>query len=79
MKGETFSNPPSDTMLGSLVNYITIGPLGDYSPMNANFGLLPAIPKVRGKGKKDRQVEKVAKAWQAFASWKEGDQLVVSP
>ncbi len=79
MKGETFSNPPSDTMLGSLVNYITIGPLGDYSPMNANFGLLPAIPKVRGKGKKDRQVEKVAKAWQAFESWKEGDQLVVSP
>lgn len=69
MKGETFTSPPPDTMLGSLVHYITVGPLGDYSPMNANFGLLPAIPKVRGKGKKDRQVEKVAKAWQAFETW----------
>lgn len=69
MKGESFSSPPPDTMLGALVNYITVGPLGDYSPMNANFGLLPVVAKVRGKGKKDRQAEKVSKAWQSFQQW----------
>jgi methylenetetrahydrofolate--tRNA-(uracil-5-)-methyltransferase len=69
IKGESFSSPPPDTMLGALVNYITVGPLGDYSPMNANFGLLPVVAKVRGKGKKDRQAEKVSKAWQSFQQW----------
>ena len=64
-----FSNPPPDTMLGALVNYVTVGPLGEYSPMNANFGLLPTVAKVRGKGKKDRQAEKVSKAWQSFSAW----------
>lgn len=63
------SNPPEDCMLGALVNYVTVGPLGDYTPMNANFGLLPAIPKVRGQGKKDRQAEKVARARRSFEAW----------
>lgn len=69
LKGQRFTNPPADTILGALAQYITVGPLGDYSPMNANFGLLPAIPKVRGQGKKDRQAEKVSKAWRSFESW----------
>jgi folate-dependent tRNA-U54 methylase TrmFO/GidA len=37
--------------------------------MNANFGLLPTIPKVRGQGKKDRQTEKVSKAWRSYETW----------
>jgi methylenetetrahydrofolate--tRNA-(uracil-5-)-methyltransferase len=69
LKGQRFANPPADTILGALAQYITVGPLGDYSPMNANFGLLPAIPKVRGQGKKDRQAEKVSRAWRSFESW----------
>lgn len=69
LMGSKQTNPPADSMLGALVNYVTIGPLGDYAPMNANFGLLPAIPKVRGQGKKDRQVEKVSRAWKAFEAW----------
>ena len=69
LKSQNFKNPPSDTMLGALVNYVTVGPLGDYSPMNANFGLLPTIPKVRGQGKKDRQTEKVSKAWRSSETW----------
>ena len=68
----SFSNPPPGTMLGALVNYVTVGPLGEYTPMNANFGLLPTIVKVRGKGKKDRQAEKVSKAWQTFSVWLSG-------
>jgi methylenetetrahydrofolate--tRNA-(uracil-5-)-methyltransferase len=69
LKSARHSNPPENSMLGALVNYVTVGPLGDYAPMNANFGLLPAVAKVRGKGKKDRQVEKVTKAWQSFETW----------
>lgn len=69
LKGSAAVIPPPETMLGSLVNYITVGPLGDYSPMNANFGLLPQIPKVRGQGKKDRQAEKVSRAWRSFETW----------
>ena len=69
LKGEITTNPPADSMLGALVSYVTVGPLGDYAPMNANFGLLPAVAKVRGKGKKDRQVEKVSKARLAFETW----------
>jgi len=69
LKGESRTNPPADSMLGALVSYVTVGPLGDYAPMNANFGLLPAVAKVRGKGKKDRQAEKVSKARLAFETW----------
>ena len=69
LKGQITTNPPVDSMLGALVSYVTVGPLGDYAPMNANFGLLPAVAKVRGKGKKDRQVEKVSKARLAFETW----------
>jgi methylenetetrahydrofolate--tRNA-(uracil-5-)-methyltransferase len=67
-----FINPPSDSMLGSLVHYVTVGPLGEYSPMNANLGLLPGIPKVRGQGKKERHAEKVSRAWTSFERWREG-------
>lgn len=67
-------NPPSESMLGALVNYITVGPLGDYAPMNANFGLLPGIQKVRGQGKKDRQAEKISKASAAFETWLNGNE-----
>ena len=69
LKGAEAALPPRDSMLGALHNYVTVGPLGDYAPMNANFGLLPAVAKVRGKGKRDRQEEKVARAWQSFEQW----------
>lgn len=69
LTGTQYSNPPADSMLGALVNYITVGPLGDYAPMNANFGLLPAIAKVRGQGKKDRQLIKTSRAQTAFELW----------
>jgi methylenetetrahydrofolate--tRNA-(uracil-5-)-methyltransferase len=69
LNAQRHSNPPPASMLGALVHYITVGPLGDYTPMNANFGLLPAIPKVRGQGKKDRQIEKTRRAWETFERW----------
>jgi methylenetetrahydrofolate--tRNA-(uracil-5-)-methyltransferase len=74
LKGEQASLPPNDTMIGSLLNYVTVGPLGDYAPMNTNLGLLPAIAKVRGKGKKDRQEEKARNAWLSFDNWQSAQQ-----
>ncbi len=48
---------PVETMLGSLINYITDPTRTDFQPMNANFGLLPDLEqKVRGK--KERKLAK---------------------
>jgi methylenetetrahydrofolate--tRNA-(uracil-5-)-methyltransferase len=40
---------PRKTMLGSMANYVANGGVGDFSPMNANFGIVPLLEKkVRG-------------------------------
>ena len=43
---EPFVIPPQ-TMLGGLLAYLA-GPNDDFQPMNANFGLLPPMPRQRG-------------------------------
>ena len=68
--GSRFVSPPASSMLGSLLNYVTVGPLGDFQPMNANLGLLPTQPKVKGISKADRKAKQVAEAWQMFEGWK---------
>ena len=45
--------PPRGTMIRGLLDYIRAGGSGDFSPMNANFGLLP--PAVGVKSKKERR------------------------
>ena len=45
--------PPKETALGSLVAYITDTSRQNFQPMNANYGLMPALPgRVRGREKK---------------------------
>ncbi len=40
---------PCDTMLGAMANYVAHGGIGDFLPMNANFGIVPRLShKVRG-------------------------------
>lgn len=40
---------PRLTMLGAMANYIGEGSIGDFAPMNANFGIVPPLEKkVRG-------------------------------
>ena len=40
---------PRQTMLGSMANYVGEGSIGDFTPMNANFGIVPPLEqKVRG-------------------------------
>lgn len=41
---------PIETMLGALTHYISESALGDFQPMNANFGILPPLPeRIRDK------------------------------
>jgi methylenetetrahydrofolate--tRNA-(uracil-5-)-methyltransferase len=45
MKGMDPAPLPMETMLGSLLHYISHVPLKDFSPMNAMLGLLPELPE----------------------------------
>ncbi|MFB0509363.1 MAG: FAD-dependent oxidoreductase, partial [bacterium] len=42
LSGKEPITPPSETMLGGLIKYITT-PNKNFQPMNANFGVLPAV------------------------------------
>ncbi|MEO0079460.1 MAG: methylenetetrahydrofolate--tRNA-(uracil(54)-C(5))-methyltransferase (FADH(2)-oxidizing) TrmFO [candidate division WOR-3 bacterium] len=53
---------PTETMLGSLLRYITT-PNPDFQPMNANFGLLPPI---EGPGRRQALVERALTAARAM-------------
>ena len=40
---------PEETMLGAMAKYVSHGGVGDFTPMNANFGLVPLLGyRVRG-------------------------------
>jgi len=43
-RGKPLLNPPVTTALGALIGHITRKPLGDFQPMNINFGLFPPLP-----------------------------------
>lgn len=59
---------PAETVLGSLIGYITDPARGDFQPMNANFGLLPALDAVALRGReKKRALAERARA--AFERW----------
>lgn len=51
--------PPPTTMIGALIAYITDPVVSDFQPMNANFGLLPALPgRVHRKDRKRLLVQR---------------------
>jgi methylenetetrahydrofolate--tRNA-(uracil-5-)-methyltransferase len=54
--------PPAETALGSLVAYITDASRQNFQPMNANYGLMPALPGVRGRLKKTALGERALRA-----------------
>jgi methylenetetrahydrofolate--tRNA-(uracil-5-)-methyltransferase len=67
--GQPFTLPPRTTMIGALAHYVTQGPLGDFSPMNANLGLLPPVERRRGESKADKKVRQVGHAAAAFSQY----------
>ena len=69
VKGVKPTVPPSSTMIGGLINYITCSERKDFQPMNANFGLLPSLNvKI---GKKERRMAMTEKALSDINEWKE--------
>ena len=44
-KGQDCLVLPAETTLGSMAQYITTADFKHFQPMNANFGLLPALPE----------------------------------
>jgi len=62
--------PPEETMLGSLLRYITSANADHFQPMKANFGLLPEIPtssrRIPKRQKYQRKAERAIKAMQDY-------------
>jgi len=52
---------PAETAIGALSQYISHDSVGDFQPMNVNFGLLPALEQ-RIRGKKERYGALAARA-----------------
>ncbi len=67
LQGLPIAVPPATTMLGGLYRYLRDADPRHFQPMNANFGLLEALP---GRVKKDRKKELLVERAQAdFNSW----------
>lgn len=50
VSGEDSLELPAETMLGALTHYISGSAIGDFQPMNANFGILPPLSeRIRDK------------------------------
>ena len=46
LKNEEFVIPPINTMIGALLNYLSICSPVNFSPMNANYGIIVRDPKL---------------------------------
>lgn len=57
---------PRETIIGSLMHYIATADRTNFQPMNANFGLLPPIPRARGQRKLDRKLQYGKRALEAL-------------
>ena len=52
---------PQETAIGALALYISSGSVGDFQPMNVNFGLIPQLGyRVKGKRNKNAEISKRA-------------------
>lgn len=56
LSGEAPLVPPQETMLGGLLRYVHGADPGRFQPMNANFGLLPPLPRRVPDKRKKREM-----------------------
>ena len=65
--------PPDESMLGGLTRFLATANPDGFQPMNANWGLVPSVPKktAEGKrlGKRDRRAAMYANGIDAFRTW----------
>jgi len=67
LQGAAGAVPPPTTALGSLLHYITEPRRGDFQPINANYGLFPAIDR-RERGLEKRRLL-AARAVRDLEAW----------
>ena len=70
--------PPEQSMLGGLVRYLSGANPDGFQPMNANWGLVPDVPKRKGVGKRERREEMFTRGLEAFEAWLTGLAVVDS-
>lgn len=61
--------PPESSMLGGLVRFLATANPDNFQPMNANWGLVPAIPKERHVGKAEQRRRLYARGLADFTRW----------
>ncbi len=64
--GKQYSVPDGETMIGAIARYISAC-TDDFKPMNANFGILPPIERIRDK--KDRKLRYHDRALKSLAEY----------
>lgn len=70
LRGQPYTPPPPETMLGALTGYIT-AENKDFQPMGANMGILPPLPEpVRDK--RARYAALASRALAAMEQWANG-------
>lgn len=75
IKGFDAMTPPASTLTGALMRHISDEQKRNFSPMNANMGLLPDMPG-RAKDKREAQVKK---AIEEFGTWSSEFTLMQRP
>ncbi|MGL4610527.1 MAG: methylenetetrahydrofolate--tRNA-(uracil(54)-C(5))-methyltransferase (FADH(2)-oxidizing) TrmFO [Trueperaceae bacterium] len=63
--------PPEDSMLGGLVRFLATANSDNFQPMNANWSLVPSIPKQKNVGKSERRTQMYQRGLKAFKAWHE--------
>ena len=55
LKGLPAADLPAETAVGALALYVSAGSVGDFQPMNVNFGIIEPLD-IRVKGKRNKNV-----------------------
>lgn len=63
--------PPKESMLGGLVHFLETASSKNFQPMNANWGLVPSIPKKIAMQKKERRQIAYQTGLDSFKNWLE--------
>ncbi|PIQ97837.1 MAG: methylenetetrahydrofolate--tRNA-(uracil(54)-C(5))-methyltransferase (FADH(2)-oxidizing) TrmFO [Nitrospinae bacterium CG11_big_fil_rev_8_21_14_0_20_56_8] len=78
MRGESYSPPPMETALGSLLSYVTDRRNANYQPMNINFGLF-LVKEMKIRDKKQRNQKIARNALDSLAAWMDRQKVSIDP
>jgi methylenetetrahydrofolate--tRNA-(uracil-5-)-methyltransferase len=67
LKGKPPVDFPQETAIGALALYVSGGSVGDFQPMNVNFGIIPPLG-YRVKGKRNKNAVLSQRALEALAA-----------